>query len=321
MGITLSFIHIPDKKQDIETISEFIRVTTIGIEAITQTYEDHRLFKNTSTRLFFLQENLIYRIYAVLHQYEFLVDGLDTKSAIDLNAEPFDGNWEMHPTIYRYSNQLSSIVDSIFFNLNSAFDYLGHYISYMFEKNKDRTLDWGKLAKTARASYKNNLKIADAIQDVDVKIRIKLDNYRSELIHRNRDLRHTGITKIDKSNQLLLTFAASADAMKHFKNIIPEYDNESNYTLELLPSLVIYHCLRSINYLIDYLKIDLISGSTFEENVKNPKNNELPYVLHPVTKKPHPKSEFIWSEYKQQLNDFYLDFEQRKTEAIRDKKM
>lgn len=314
MSATYTFFHIPDQKQDVETIAEFIKITNIGVEAITQIYDDHRLDKNTSTKMFFLQENLIYRIFAVFHQYELLIEGLNSKSLVDLNSDPYEGNLQSHPTIYRYNNELSSIVDSIFFHLCSVFDYFGHFISYMFEKNKDNTLDWGSLAKKARAAYKETLKSADGIREVDNKIRINLEWHRSQLIHRKRDLRRIGITKNEESNQLFLTFATSPETMKQFKNIVPGYDKESNYTLDFLPSLVIYQSLQSINDLLDFLKDDLISESTFEENIKNPKSTDLPYRLHPVTNKPYPKSEVIWSDYKRKLNKFYLDFERRKNE-------
>lgn len=43
MSFTKTFFHIPDKEQDVAIITEFIRITTIGIEAITQIYDDRRL--------------------------------------------------------------------------------------------------------------------------------------------------------------------------------------------------------------------------------------------------------------------------------------
>lgn len=312
MSATYTFFHIPDTKQDVESITEYIKITNIGIEAITQIYDDHRLDKNTSTKMFNLQENLIYRVFAVLHQYELLIDGLNSKAIVDLNSDPYDGHFEWHPTIYRYNNELSSIVDSIFFHLCSVFDYLGHFIAYIFEKNKDRTLDWDSLTKKARAGSMDMLKSIACIRKIDIDIRIKLEEHRSQLIHRKRDLRGVGITKNLKSNQLSLIYAASAETMKNFKNIIPGYDKESKYTLDFLPSVVIYQTLRSINFLLDFLRDDLLSNSTFEENVKNPKSNGLPYMLHPVTNKPYPKSEVIWSDYKRKLNKFYLDYEHRK---------
>ena len=315
MSSIRTFFHIPDKKQDVETITDFINITNIGIEAITQIYDDHRLDKHTSNRIFILQENLIYRIYAVFHQYEILIDGLNSKTFVDLNVDPDRGALESHPTIHRYSNELSSVVDSMFFHQCSVFDYLGHFISYMFEKNKDKTMDWGSLAKKARAGYTAMPKSAEGIREVDNRIRIKLEWYRSQLIHRRRDLRHIGITVDQKTNRLSLIFAAAAETMKHFNNIVPAYDKEANYTLDFLPSLVIYQTLHSINYLLDFLKVDLLSDSYFEENVKNPKHTGLPYIVHPLTNKPYPKSEVIWSEYKRHLHKFYLDLEQRKTGA------
>jgi hypothetical protein len=173
-------------------------------------------------------------------------------------------------------------------------------------------MDWDSLAKTARDRYKHTLKSAVGIQEVDVKIRIKLDRYRSQLIHRKRDLRYIGITENQKANQFSTLFSASPETMKHFKNILPGFTSESKYTLDCLPSAVFYQTLQSINYLLDFLRVDLLSNSTFEENVKNPKHGDPPYLLHPVTKKPYPKSEAIWSDYKRQLEKFYLDFERRK---------
>ncbi len=313
MSSSFNFINIPDQKGDLKTIAELIRITNIGIEAITQIYDDHRLDKNTSTKMFPLQENLIYRIFAGYHQYELLIEGLNNKSTIDLNADPYDGDLESHPLVYRYNNELSSIVDSIFFHLCSVFDYLGHFISYMFEKNKDKTLDWDSLAKKARAGNMDTLKSTSCIRKIDNDIRIKLEGHRSQLIHKKRDLRGIGITKNQESNQLSLIFAASAETMKHFKNIVPEYHGESKYTLDFLPSVVIYQTLTSINYLIDYLRIDLLSDSTFQEMVKKSKGISFPCIVHPITKKVYPKSEVIWSDYRRKLKKYYRDYEQRKT--------
>lgn len=314
MSSTHNFIYILDKKQDLEIIAELMSITNIGIEGITHIYDDHSLDKNVSTKMFPLQENLIYRIFAAFHQYELLIDGLDSKSVIDLNSSPYDGDPYTHPAIDRYNNELSSIVDSIFFHLCSVFDYLGHFISYMFENNKDKTLDWGALANKARNAYKGRLKSADCIRKIDNDIRIKLDWYRSQLIHKKRDLRGLGITKNPESNQLSLKFAASQETMKHFKNVIPSYEKESKYTLDFLPSVVIHQTLHSINVLLEFLRFDLLSNSTFEENIKHSKNNTFPYLKQRDTDKLFPKSEVIWLDYKQKLSRFYLDNERRKNE-------
>lgn len=313
MSITLNFINIPDQKGDIENISKFINVTNVGIEAITNIYDDHTFDHNISTRLFFLQENLIYRIFAAFHQYELLVEGLKSKSIIDLKTEPFEGEDPMHPKAYQYSAELSSIVDSIFFHLCSAFDYFGHFISYMFERNKDRTLDWSSLAKTARAGYRvRNLKTAEAINEIDVQTRIPLDKYRSELIHRKRDLRRVGMTRNEETNRLSLVFAASPETMKHFKNFLPEYTQESNYTLDFLPSAVFYRSLESINYLFEYLRLDLIADSKFTENVKNKKRSDFKYNFDVVSNNYYPQSEDIWRAYKKNHDIFYQHLKQRK---------
>lgn len=111
----LNFINIPNQKEDIDNISKFIQVTNAGIEAITDVYDDHTLDQNISTRAFFLQENLIYRIYAAFHQYKLLIAGMNSKSVIDLTVDPHIGVDPLHPRAYQFSAELSSIVDSIFF--------------------------------------------------------------------------------------------------------------------------------------------------------------------------------------------------------------
>lgn len=50
MSFTKTSFYIPDKKQEVAVITAFIRITTIGIEAITQTYNDHRLNEKNSLR-------------------------------------------------------------------------------------------------------------------------------------------------------------------------------------------------------------------------------------------------------------------------------
>lgn len=312
MSSSYNFITIPDRKGDLKTIAELLRITNVGIETITTVYGDHTFDEDTSSRIFLYQENLIYRIFAVFHQYELLVNGLNDKSVVDLNRDPYNGTLESHPTIYRYSYELSSIVDSIFFHLCSVFDYLGHYISFMFVKNKDKTADWGSLAKKARSGNMDNLKSAACIRKIDSDIRIKLEWHRSQLIHKKQDFHCVGITTNLELNQLSLIFAASGKTIKYFKNIIPAYDEQSEYTLDLLPSIILYQTLKSINFLIDFLKADLISHAAFEEHVKNQVITDSPDMPNLSTKVKYCKSEQIWTDYKRQLSKFYHDYELRK---------
>jgi hypothetical protein len=318
MSVTHNFINIPDQKGDMKTLAEQIRITNIGIEAITRMYDDHRPDKNVSTKLFSLQESLIYRLFASFHQYELLVAGMKEKSSLDLDLHPFNGPFDTHPTIYRYSVELSSIVDSIFFHLCSVFDYFGHFISYLFEQNKNKTMDWGSLANKARANYKQTLISARAIHEIDSEIRKKLEEYRSQLIHHKCDARFIGIKKNEQANSLSLIFSATPETMKFFKNIVQSYDSSSKYTLDCLPSAVFYRTLRSINHVIGFLRADLLNGSMFEENVKKPKGIEPQYLVHPKSKKIFPKSEVIWADYQQQLGKFYQDL-QGPTNAFRDR--
>jgi len=106
--------------------------------------------------------------------------------------------------------------------------------------------------------------------------------------------------------------------MKFFKNIVQGYDSESKYTLDCLPFAVFYRTLRSINHVIQILRADLMTNSTFEENIKNTKGGEPTYFVHPENKRILPGSEVIWADYQRQLGKFYQDLQAR-THAFRER--
>jgi hypothetical protein len=296
---------ITNPQQDITSLRELIRVTNIGVEAIMHMYNDHRRDPKVYELLLLRTENVVYRISAVMTQYELLMEGLKKRSVIDLKDDPFDGPYTMHPKVYAYSCELSSMADSIFFHLCSAFDYVGHFISYIFLDNKTKTLDWDSLAKTAWGKWKDTYKTSLAIQKVDTKLRKRLDDYRSELIHRSRDIHMIGAMRHEGSDVLNLKFFASDDTMRHFRklfpgheDIVPAYKKQARYTLDLLCSAVLYETLHLTNALVTCLRFDLLAHSTFRKNIQYPKTDAPhPYDVKMDTEEIFPCSEKIWSEY------------------------
>lgn len=301
------FLMIAPQK-DITSLRELIGITNIGLEAILHMYSDHRRDPKVYELLLLRMENVIYRISAVMTQFEILIEGLKTRSVIDLKKDPYDGPHAMHPKIYAYTCELSSMADSIFFHLCSAFDYLGHFISYIFLDNKTKTLDWDSLAKTAWGKWKDTYDTSLAIQKIDAKLRKKLDDYRSELIHRNRDRHIIGTIKQEDSSVLSLKFFASDDTTRHFRklfpgheDIVPAYKKEAKFSIDLLCSAVIYETLHLTNVLITCLRFDLLKDATFEENIKYPRTNAPhPYHLNVDTQEIFPCSEKIWVDYQNQ---------------------
>ncbi|GEM_PF-2570216 len=310
---------IIDPQQDITSLKKLIRVTNIGVEAAMHMYHDHRRDPKAYELLLLRMENVVYRISAVMTHYEMLVEGLKKRSVIDLKADPFEGHYSMHPTVYAYSCELSSMVDSIFFHLYSAFDYIGHFISYIFLDNKTKTLDWDSLAKTAWGKWKDSYQTSVAIQKIDAKLRKKLDDYRSELIHRNRDLHMIGAMRQEDSGFLNLKFLASEDTMKHFRklfpgheDIVPAYKKEAKYTLDLLCSVVFYETLHLTNALVTCLRFDLLEHSTFRENVEHPKTGaKHPYDIKMDTQEIFPCSEKIWIDYQNKYETLRVELNER----------
>ncbi len=298
MSIKGNYISIADPEQDILEIQELILITGKGIESITMMYDDHTLDRNASEKMLALQDNFMYRVNAVLNQYLFLIGHLDARSVIDTEKHPahFAVN---HPLIYMYQNELSSMLDSILFHLCSAFDYLGHYISYMFVDNKNRTIDWDSLAKTCRAKFKGKFSFSQAVQDIDSGLRANLEQYRSKLIHKQRDYHPTNVEQILGSKILNLSFAVSHDVLRIFRKNFKEYLPENNYSLDWFASRLIRLCLANINFVLQYLRNDLLVNSKFVENVKNPKTILGFTVLKQDsdTNEVRPVSDFTWQDY------------------------
>lgn len=107
MGKEMKFFGLLDRQKDIETLREMIRIINIVIEAGTQMYDDHRRDTMVQDRLFLMQENVVYRLFAVLTQYEILIDGIKKRAYVDDGQNSYPGPQEMHPIIYRFSCDLS----------------------------------------------------------------------------------------------------------------------------------------------------------------------------------------------------------------------
>lgn len=312
MSKEMEFFGLLDRQKDKETLTEMIRITNIGIEAVTKMYDDHRRDTMVQERLFLMQENVVYRLFAVLTQYEILVDGIKKRAYLDDSLNPFPGPKEMHPTIYKYSCELGSMVDSVFFHLCSSFDYLGHYVSYILNEGKGKTTDWHSTANIARAKWKESSNVGRLIDLIDAQLLKKLEEHRSKLIHRSRDSYMVGSFREPDTNLLRLTFASSDDTMKRFRKllpglegVVPGYQKEAKYTLDFLCSMVIYQSFHYVNHIFKCLRADLWNDSTFKENLENPKlSTEHPYEVQLRMLGKTPRSEKIWSDYHKQHEVF-----------------
>jgi len=323
MAETHEYFGLLDREQDIETLKELITITSIGVQAVSQMYDDHRRDTKVRERLFFMQENVVYRISAVMTQYELLIDGIKRKAVLDLKIDPFCGPFEMHPTVYKYSCELSSMVDNVFFHLCSAFDYTGHFVSYILTEGKEKTKDWDSLANTARGKWKDAYQTSLLLRQIDANLRKKLDEYRSELIHRNRDNHMVGAYKEAGTELMHLKYTASQDTMKKFrklmpgyKTVVPAYREEAKYTMDFLCSMIFYQSLHYINALFLGLRADLINDSKFRENIESPKmDSPHPFSEDHKTGAIFPNSEYIWAEYQDQYNSFLLELNSRWAKA------
>jgi len=225
----------------------------------------------------------------------------------------------MHPTVYKYSCELSSMVDNIFFHLCSAFDYMGHFVSYILTEGKDKTKDWDSMANTARGKWKDSYQTSPLVRQIDAMLRKKLDEYRSELIHRSRDNHMVGAYSEPGTDLMHLKYTASEVTMKKFKKLLPGYEDVvptyregAKYTLDFLCSMVFHQSLHYINAVFFGLRADLINGSTFGENLENPKTDSPhPYSRDHRRNAIFPKSEHIWADYQRQYDAFLVELNKR----------
>lgn len=278
-----------------------------GFRAVSKAYDEHIFDKNSFTNIVRLNDNISYRLFAALAQYNTFIRGLEIAETEILSTQQFaesSGITYGSQTFAERENEikLSSYYDNIIFNLVSAFDYTAQLASYCLYKNADRTFDWDKLVKKLKTDQKmKNLQIAKVFDLVNKEFVQVLIDYRSRLIHRKRD-KHRLTYKINKeTNRCKVMIITSDLATKQLKNFL--YANKRDYTntfcsLNYTISVVLRNSLDKMEDVLDSLYKTILENSGWPHSAYNELSDTIFIHHNEETGMGEPVSKKMWRDFK-----------------------
>lgn len=310
-----NLLDIPDRQKDYESILAETWVLEKGFRAITTMYHDHSADLATYEQVYFLKENIDYRLFSASHQYYiFLKQLIDSENYLSkvYNENPGYVNPNTfpigNPYFEKVEREMSTLFDNLVFHLSSLFDYLSHAVCYMFFRNKEATLNWTKLARKVRGDLKGEFSFCATIDKVDREFVAKLYDYRSRLLHQKRD-RHEFQANIRMNTNIgfELKIKASKVALKHFKiaDKCTQHDQQ-NMTLTYLSSILLKTTFQKIEDILESVKTDLESNSKFHENLtKKTKDGGFRHMIMSYDKETNmskPISSVLWEQFLSERN-------------------
>ncbi len=305
----MKILDIEDRLTDYNELNKLSLRAEQGIRAICFMYDEHSSDKNSEREIFILKNNVHYRMFSLVHQYLIFLRELNNseqqlqelyqKNPRFINSFPFE-----NPYFQKVQLEVSSVFDNIVFQLSSVFDYLSHLICYVCKKDKSDTLYWTKLAKSANDTKNefSNLDIRKTITEVDRDFVKRLYDYRSRLLHVNKDQHIFKATLKIIDYRFIINTLASETSIKHFKAIRKDYPEES-ITLTFLSSWLIRRTFIEIEKILDALREEILKKSAFHLNFQSPKTESgfMLITIDPKTNYVRPVSDGLWEEYKNMI--------------------
>jgi len=308
-------IEKENRHSDFDQIHKGIERAEVGVGAICIMYDEHSDDKNSFENILRLKQNIHYRLSSARFQYRIFLQELYKSEhylleLLKKDSQKFDGFIMGNPFFERIEAELSSIFDGIIFNITSVFDYFSHIICYICKSDKQSTVYWNKLAKLARGKDNEigKLKIATVIDDLDRKFIGRLYDYRSRLIHNERDEHKFSGTEIIEEEKMDFNINILSShillSKKYLKIVKDENPNFDEITLTYTSSWLIRKTLNDIELLINALVIEIKSNSFYQENlrVKKKGKSRMMGTIDPKTNRMTPLSEIMWKQYVDQKN-------------------
>jgi hypothetical protein len=146
----------------------------------------------------------------------------------------------------------------------------------------------------------SNLAIKNVISQIHQNFVLNLYDYRSRLLHNNRD-RHIFNPTIQLNNFKFDLIASEMSLKKqYFGSIRMEYP-DGQITLTFLSSWLIKRSFVEVEKILDALREEILKISDFHNNLIKPKSNSgsMFALLDSETNFAIPISDELWKEYKQ----------------------
>jgi len=295
-------LDIQDRQQSFDLLNKIVKRVEFGIRAVSIMYDEHSDDQFAKDNIYRLKDNIFYRMQLILVQYRILIqefyrnehilNEFNKKKPGSLLLEGFN------PHLYSTTLDITSVFDSIIFQMVSVFDYFSHYISYVILKNKQNTLYWTKLAK---ASYgKDNeiskLQINEVIKSVDNKFVGRLYDYRSNLIHNKLDSPISIVSiPMGEKERVELKISISNELQKKFKSYF--YDPTiKNITVLYFTEFLIKETSTIIESILSGLVVEIKSQSHYDQNLTSGRKLMMGYA-NPDSKTYMRLSDKLWIDY------------------------
>ncbi|HVU98507.1 MAG TPA: hypothetical protein VHE34_24970 [Puia sp.] len=261
---------------------------------IENTFGDHRIQE--------LRDNVIYRFFSsmfhcqlLMREHHFIGEKLEAL----LKRDPQQILRDVYPANphFEYAEKMvSSIVDSIVFHLSSVYDYMSILIHFVSHKDRDKTLMWSQICRSAR-DPKNTLYIrgvAKAIDTVDRSFAIKLYDHRSELLHRSADITLQAFQLKMDTGKFNIRFICTPQIRKTFKSF---GEPDKDYTVSHFSFWLVNRTAETIGELLVALKHDIEQHSEFPHHTYADGSKPFIMLVDPITHRPQSPSKEHWERF------------------------
>lgn len=303
-------IDLKDRNQAFGKTDERLEKLRDGFYALSLDYGYH--IENTSGgnhKIFELRDNVVYRLFSSLFHWQLL---LKQHYIIEQNLneiykkDPSRFSNLIYPKKnpdFEYSEkEVTAIFDSIVFHLSSIFDYMSILINFICLKDKDQTPKWKVVSKSARPNSGNEFNkkdIAKVIDRIDREFTIKLYDYRSDLIHRRRDINEYSFETMVDTGQFNVRFICSDRIRKTFKSF---GEINCDYTVSYFSMWLINKMADTISDILIALKNEIEQNSKFPfHTYKEPSKPFIVYV-DPKTNVAKSPSIIYWQKFGEHFN-------------------
>lgn len=301
-------IDIADRNQTFKQTDDRLECLREGFYGLAMDYGFH--IENTwggQHKIFELRDNVIYRFFSSLFHCQLLLRQhyfIEQRLSDILKKEPskiLNPVYPKNPNFEYAEKEISAIFDSVVFHLSSIYDYISILINFICVKDKDQTPKWTQICKSARDT-KNQLyqrDISKVIDKIDRDFAIRLYDYRSEIIHRNRDINEYSFGLKLNAGEFTVRFICSSKLRRTFKNF---GEKDLDYTVSYFSMWLINKTADTIAELLVALKKDIENNSLFPENTF--KDGSKPFIVYadPETNQMKSPSVMNWEKFKKHFN-------------------
>lgn len=288
-----------------KSLWNLIERVDLGLRTISLMYNDCSFGGDTNNDIYRLKDYIYYRFKSSLNQFKYLLQKIDEYTLM-VNQHQEDESAENYKkwikSFFGYADvELSSIIDSFIFNLTSAFDYFGNYISYFLIKNKQQTLYWPRLVKYTndKSHTEVSSSLRTAIREVDNSLVKKLYDFRSMIIHYQTASYQLTLFESLQSGETSVVSALPDKVKNDFADILKS--DKPRVTTSYFATCLLLKSFQSIEKILDILYDEFASKSSF--NTGNFSGTGF-YVLD-VDKETNialPSFENMWKQYKNWSN-------------------